>query len=285
MTTLELQKLLNKNGAGLIVEDGIPGNQTTEAVKRFQSMNGLTPDGIVGPKTLAKLGGSVLLITAQMLKSVIVNLTIEKAEEISKVINEVCPLYGITTKDILHEFIANIAHESGGFRIKEENMNYTTPDRLVTIWPSRFTTTGEKGKLNAKDYVKNPKKLANEVYSRRMGNGSPESGDGYNFRGRGPIQLTGRESYQAFYDFKLAGGGRKIALPKTLEELADLVTNDLYWGIESACWEFSIDKKLVPLAVGTLEKNKQTIRKRINGALTGYSDVQDYTKRAEKYIV
>lgn len=88
-------------------------------------------------------------------------------------------------------FMAQILHESGGLSIQFENLNYSAP-RLPIVWPSRFKP---KGPLDPVAYAHNPQKLANEVYGGRMGNSAPN--DGYTYRGRGLMQLTGKASYVA----------------------------------------------------------------------------------------
>ena len=88
----------------------------------------------------------------------------------------------------LQYFLAQLGHESNGLTNREENLNYSAA-RLMEIWPNRFPTLDV-----AKQYERNPEKLANFVYGGRMGNVNP--GDGYRFRGRGYIQLTGRETYR-----------------------------------------------------------------------------------------
>ncbi|MBA4417536.1 MAG: lytic enzyme [Syntrophus sp. (in: bacteria)] len=87
-------------------------------------------------------------------------------------------------------FMAQVLHESGGLTIHFENLNYS-PERLPKVWPSRFQPIGP---LNPKEYAHNPQKLANEVYGGRMGNIGPN--DGYTYRGRGLLQLTGKDSYR-----------------------------------------------------------------------------------------
>lgn len=86
-------------------------------------------------------------------------------------------------------FMAQVLHESSGLTIQFENLNYSA-ERLPKVWPKRFQPTGS---LNPADYAHNPQKLANEVYGGRMGNTEPN--DGFTYRGRGLLQLTGRESY------------------------------------------------------------------------------------------
>lgn len=89
--------------------------------------------------------------------------------------------------------IGQCAHESGGFRHVAESLFYSTPERLMAVWPSRFRT-----RAAAEPYARNPERLANNVYANRMGNGDEASGDGFRFRGRGYLQLTGRANYAAF---------------------------------------------------------------------------------------
>ncbi len=100
------------------------------------------------------------------------------------------PQYGVDTPLKTAHFLSQTAHESGGFKVATENLRYTTAKRLCQVWPSRFKTEAD-----ATPYVNNPEKLGNYVYANRNGNGPPESGDGFNFRGRGLIQITGRTNY------------------------------------------------------------------------------------------
>lgn len=97
--------------------------------------------------------------------------------------------YGITTPLRMAHFFAQIAHESGGFRIVEENLNYSAT-RLQQVWPNRFPDAA-----TAQRYARNPQALANNVYANRMGNGPSSSGDGWKYRGRGLAQLTGKDGY------------------------------------------------------------------------------------------
>lgn len=106
--------------------------------------------------------------------------------------------YGIVATPLrLCHFIAQIGHESGGFTIEEENMTYTTARRICEVWPKRFPTLA-----SAQPYVRDARKLANKVYGGRFENNAPD--DGYRYRGRGLIQITGRESYRIM--------GRKLGI-------------------------------------------------------------------------
>ncbi len=97
--------------------------------------------------------------------------------------------YNISSKARIASFLGQIAHESGQFNRMEENLSYSAT-RLTQVWPKRFPTLAL-----AQQYEKKPQKLGNYVYANRIGNGPEASGDGYRFRGRGLIQLTGRSNY------------------------------------------------------------------------------------------
>ena len=104
-------------------------------------------------------------------------------------LNETFERFGIVTHNQQAMFIGQCSHECGNFKLLEENLNYKAAT-LMKLWPKRFPTQ-EK----ANEYSGNPKKIANSVYSSRMGNRDENSGDGFRFRGRGIIQLTGHSSY------------------------------------------------------------------------------------------
>lgn len=223
-----------------------------------------------------------------------------RAEDIAGYIDGIAPGYGINTKDQLREFVANVAHESGSFRIKEENMNYTTVDRIYSVWPTRFTTyqrvkeaAARNGvnittmdaarswykkelsgtKAFAEDYVKNPKALANLTYNGRMGN-RVGTNDGYDFRGSGFMQLTGRESSEAYSKFHSS---------MEVVDLMHRVRTEDYWATDSACWEYAIALKLLPISIGD-DKFKEIV-KRINGGYIGLPERQVFFDKAKKYLV
>lgn len=105
------------------------------------------------------------------------------------------PLYGINTPLRQAHFLAQIAQESGEFRYVEENLKYSA-SRLMQVFPKYFRT-----EVAARNAAYNPERIANIVYASRIGNGPAETGDGYTFRGRGLIQLTGRANYYAFLQY------------------------------------------------------------------------------------
>ena len=103
--------------------------------------------------------------------------------------------YGITTQNRIAHFLSQLAHESTNFTRFTENTNYTTVTRLLEVFPSHFTAT------SAAQYVGKPIAIANKVYANRLGNGNEASGDGYKYRGRGLIQLTGKSNYQSYKNY------------------------------------------------------------------------------------
>lgn len=148
-------------------------------------------------------------------------------------------------------FLAQCAHESEGFTKFEENLNYSA-EGLMKTWPNRFTTFSL-----AAEYARKPEHIANFVYANRLGNGNEASGDGWKYRGRGAIQLTGKTNY------RLAG----VALEYPLERYPqDLVTAT--YCTQAACW-FWVSKGLNALAdAGQFDATTQ----RINGGQVGKDD-------------
>ena len=104
-------------------------------------------------------------------------------------LNETFSRFNITTNNQKAMFIGQCSHESGNFRLLQENLNYKAAT-LMKLWPKRFPSLEF-----AKQYEKNPRKIANSVYANRMGNRDEASGDGYRFRGRGALQCTGHSTY------------------------------------------------------------------------------------------
>jgi len=148
-------------------------------------------------------------------------------------------------------FIGQCGHECGGFKILEENLNYRA-ETLMKLWKNRFPTLEV-----ANEYARNPKKIANKVYASRMGNRDESSGDGYRFRGRGCIQLTGHANY---FHAGQACGEDFVMNP-------DLVATPKYAAM-TAGW-FWNTHKLNPLAD---LKDYVTMTKKINGGTIGLDD-------------
>jgi putative chitinase len=166
-------------------------------------------------------------------------------------LNETFQKYDINTPVRQAFFIGQCAHESGNFKILEENLHYSAT-RLMAVWPSRFPSL-----VVANQYANNPEKIANYVYAGRLGNGNEESGDGWRYHGRGLIQLTGKENYDN------CGKGLSI----NLINQPNLLVEPQYAAL-SAGW-FWNKKGLNALAD---VQDYDTMTKRINGGLIGLDD-------------
>lgn len=169
--------------------------------------------------------------------------------------NQAMAKYGISDQPRrVRYFMAQSAYETQGYTAFVENLNYTTPDRLVAVWPSRFTMDQSNTALAyAPAYVNNPQRLANLVYASRNGNGNVASGDGFAFRGRGAFHLTGRANYAA-YDQAIYGGVHVVANPDLVMQPEDAML--------SAAWFWNTNG-LSPLA----DSDSYTeVTHRINGA-------------------
>lgn len=173
------------------------------------------------------------------------------------------PVWGI--KSALQEahFVAQLAHECNQFQHVEENLYYT-PVRLCQVWPRRFPTLAA-----AEPYARNPEKLGNLVYANRLGNGPPESGDGYRYRGRGPIQITGRDNY--------AAAGTAIAVD--LVNMPNAVLRPLV-GCDVAGW-FWQSRNLNELADAD---NLPAITLRINGGSEGIESRRAWLTKAKTIL-
>jgi putative chitinase len=173
---------------------------------------------------------------------------------------DLLPRYGIdNTKRVAH-FLGQIACESAGFTRLEENMNYTTTKRLRTVWPNRFTSDAK-----AKPFVRNPEKLANFVYSSRLGNGQPASGDGWRYRGSGLKQTTGKANFQAV---ERETGLPVVAHPEMLRRFPE--------ALHSACiyWR---DNRLNRFADASDVKG---LTRAVQGGAGGLAERRTFTKRA-----
>jgi len=154
----------------------------------------------------------------------------------------------------LAHFLAQAGHESGGFKAVNENLNYGAKG-LLTIFKKYFPTEAK-----AKLYERNPSKIANLVYGGRMGNGPETSGEGFKFRGRGYIQLTGKDNYKAF----------DAVVPENLLESPDLVATK--YPLLSAAWFFHKNGLHKIADKGATDAVVTEVTKRVNGGTIGLAD-------------
>lgn len=236
------------------------GPKTEAAVKAWQAANGLTPDGVVGPVTWAKImGESTLAPTAPAQPIVYAGLKLDKLkghvpDSVIQMIPDTAAKFQINTPLRLAHFLAQCGHESGGFRATQENLNYSAKG-LNGIFKKYFPTEAA-----AAPYARNPQKIANKVYASRMGNGNEASGDGFKFRGRGYIQLTGKDNYTAF--------GRAINEDMTANP--DKVAST--YALLSAAWFFSKNGLHRMADEGATDAVVTKITKRVNGGTIGLAD-------------
>jgi putative chitinase len=130
------------------------------------------------------------MISSDQLKQIFPQSDASDIDEICEPLNAAMVEFNITSAKEQAMFLAQCGHESGGFSVVQENLNYKA-ETLVKVFPKYFRD------VDPNDYAKQPEKIANRVYSNRMGNGDEASGDGYRYRGRGLIQLTGKDNYNA----------------------------------------------------------------------------------------
>jgi len=256
----DVKKLQSKLG---LSSDGIFGIGTEEAVKAFQLKNGLTPDGIVGEQTWQKIMGQGILITepapvAQVAQTVtnvgglkLENLKGHVPDNVISQIPDTAKTFGIDTPLKLAHFLAQCGHESGGFKLTQENLNYSAQG-LKNIFPKYFP-----GNLS-ESYARNPQKIASKVYGGRMGNGPESTGEGFKFRGRGYIQLTGKDNYTAF--------GK--AINEDIASNPDLVSTK--YALLSAAWFFS--KNCLKKCVDDSNATVTSVTKCVNGGTIGLAD-------------
>jgi len=252
----DVKKLQAKLGLGA---DGVFGSGTEAAVKKWQASNGLTADGIVGEGTWSKMFGEKQLITEPSKPIVssgplkLENLKGHIPDAVIAQIPETAQKFNITNPLRLAHFLAQCGHESAGFKAIQENLNYSA-DGLKKIFPKYFP-----GNL-AEGYARNPEKIASKVYGGRMGNGDETTKEGFKFRGRGYIQLTGKDNYTRFGKFI---GEDTVANP-------DLVATK--YPLASAAFFFDSNKLWEICDKGADDATVTAVTKRVNGGTIGLAD-------------
>ena len=238
------------------------GPKTEEAVKLWQTAHGLTADGIVGDKTWAMIMGEEEHPQVQQQTAAVANSTGLKLQNLKghipdaviAMIPAVAEKFQIDSALRLAHFLAQCGHESGGFRLTKENLNYSAKG-LNGIFKKYFPTLE-----SALPYERKPEKIANKVYGGRMGNGPESTGDGAKFCGRGYIQLTGKDNYTAFGK---SIGEDVCANPQVVAEKYALL---------SAAWFFNKNGLHKMADGGASDTVVTSITKRVNGGTIGLPD-------------
>jgi len=201
------------------------------SLKTLQTKLGLTADGAFGPGTM----------------------------------KAAMKFYNLTPERAAH-FFAQTGHETGDFKVYNENLNYSAQG-LQGIFGKYFPGNLEES------YARQPEKIANRVYASRMGNGDEASGDGWKFRGRGAIQLTGKDNYTQF--------SKHINKPEILTN-PDLVSTD--YSFESALFFFDKNKLWSICDQGVNEATILALTKRVNGGTHGLEDRKAKTLKFYGYV-
>jgi putative chitinase len=255
----DVKKLQIKLGVEAV---GTFGPKTEAAVKEWQEKNGLNNDGVVGDATWGKMFGSESQNPQVVKEDVVITpvggLNIEKLkgaipDSVILQIAETAKKFNITNNLRLAHFLAQCAHESGNFKAVSENLNYSA-DGLKKIFGKYFPGT------LSESYAKQPEKIASRVYGGRMGNGDETTKEGFKFRGRGYIQLTGKSNYTNFTKFI---GEDCVSNP-------DLVANK--YPLASAAFFFDTNKLWSICDLGSSDDIVTKVTKRVNGGTHGLDD-------------
>ena len=166
-------------------------------------------------------------------------------------LSEILPEYDINSPKRVAAFLAQCAHESGGFKFLKENLNYKA-ESLVKVFPKYFKTLDEE-----KKYEKQPEKIANKIYGGRMGNGPESSGDGFRYCGRGLIQLTGKDNYTLF----------AASIDTPIEDIPEYLQT-FEGAVQSACYFWESTGLNKEADAGDIK----TMTRKINGGYIGLDD-------------
>jgi len=221
------------------------------------------------------------MVTSDNLSKIAPTIKADGIDIIANALDKICPLYGISTPDIFHEFIANVLHESNEFTTMEENLNYKTQALIDLFSRSRISIEDANKYGRNAAHPADKVEIANHIYGGQWGKvnlGNTKPMDGWIFRGSGAIQATGRNNIAKFTQYY----NHKFNMLYTPEDMANLLRTDIEISIHSACWFFSIAKKLIQAAI---DDNMNEIVKKINGGHNGINERNRYYELAKKYIV
>ncbi len=195
------------------------------------------------------------MLASNQMKDIIPNVNWNIAKSYLPFVDTVLPQYGIDTTLRKVHFMAQVAHESGGLKFNEENLNYSA--KALRLMFRKYFPSIEM----AEQYHRQPEKIANRIYGNRMGNGDEQSGEGWKYRGRGLIQLTGKENYTRFSkdnNIDAVNNPELLLQPK--------------WALTSACWYWK-KRKINRFAD---EDDIFMVTKKVNGGKHGIMNRQQY---------
>ena len=265
----DVKKVQTKLG---LSPDGVFGPGTEKVVKEWQRKQGLASDGIIGQKSWDKLFGENTSVIKEdvVIKPVVSGLNIGRLkghipDVVLSQIDETARKFKITTNLRLAHFLSQCSHESGNFTITTENLYYSA-DGLKKVFGKYFP-----GNLS-ESYAKQPEKIASRVYGGRMGNGDETTKEGFKFRGRGFIQLTGKSNYVNFTKFI---GEDCVSNP-------DLVSTK--YPLASAAYFFDANALWSVCDKGADDKTVALVTKRVNGGTNGLEDRLKHFKEYYKLL-
>jgi putative chitinase len=235
------------------------GPKTEEAVKKYQAANGLVADGIVGDGTWNKIMGTAPVAAPAPAVIPPSSFKLDKLkghipDAVLAQIPDTAAKFNITNPLRLAHFLAQCGHESGGWKATSENLNYSSKG-LMGIFGKYFPTLAL-----AEQYARKPEAIASKVYGGRMGNGPEATKEGFKFRGRGYIQLTGKDNYKAFDAF----------VPEEIINNPDLVATK--YPLMSAAWFFNKNGLWTICDKGADQGTVTAVTKRVNGGTIGLPD-------------
>ena len=245
------------------------GPKTEAAVKEYQEKLGLEATGVVDSELWERLFPPPTHQKSQTQSTNNMNIHLLKGHIPDAVISQLpdtIAKFELNTPLRLAHFLAQAGHESGGFKVLNENLNYSAKG-LLGIFKKYFPTEAK-----ANQYQRKPEKIANLVYGNRMGNGPEASGEGYKFRGRGYIQLTGKDNYKAFRNVTHED---VVAYP-------DLVSTK--YPLYSAAWFFHKNGLHKIADEGASDAVVTKVTKRVNGGTIGLPDRIKHFKEYYKIL-
>ena len=253
----DVKKVQSKLG---LSPDGVFGPGTEKVVKEWQRKEGLDDDGIIGQKSWDKLFGENTSVIKEdvVIKPIVSGLNIGKLkghipDTVLSQIDETARKFKITTNLRLAHFLSQCAHESGNFTITSENLYYSA-DGLKKVFGKYFPNN------LSESYAKQPEKIASRVYGNRMGNGDELTKDGWKYRGRGYVQMTGKSNYEHFSNFI---GEDCVSNP-------DLVSTK--YPLASAAYFFDANGLWSVCDKGSDDKSVELVTKRVNGGTNGLNE-------------
>lgn len=202
------------------------------------------------------------MITSEIIASVLPKSRAADRASWAAILTETCSVWGIDTPASVSMFLAQVGHESGQLRVMVENLNYSA-EGLLNTWPGRFTPEA------AAQYARQPARIANYVYANRGGNGDAASGDGWRYRGRGLIQLTGRANYARY----AKEAARDVVSDPAMVERPDIAADAAGWFWAKANLNRFAD-------AGHIEE----CTRRVNGGLKGLDDRRAIWERARRVL-